>query len=78
MKHRLRHIALLLCAVLLVGCSAHGHHGEHESDVLNRAAYAWRYRNLDSASHYAHRAYEAASRYTHGRTVACNMLGFVL
>lgn len=73
------HIIILLCAVQLVGCSVHGGHatGSHRADVLNRKARLWQYRDLDSAAHYATRAYEAAGRYIHGRTVACNMLGFV-
>ena len=68
-----------LCAVWLVGCSVHGGHGagSHRADELNRKAYAWRYRNLDSMQHYATRAYEEDGRYRHGRTVACNMLGFM-
>lgn len=73
------HIIILLCAVQLVGCSVHGGHaaGSHRADVLNRKARLWQYRDLDSAAHYATKAYEAAGRYIHGRTVACNMLGFV-
>lgn len=74
-----RYLVLGLCAMWLVGCSAHGGHsaGLHPVDEFNRRAYAWRYRNLDSMQHYATRAYEEAGRYRHGRTVACNMLGFV-
>lgn len=74
-----RYLVLGLCAMWLVGCSAHGGHsaGSHPVDEFNRRAYAWRYRNLDSMQHYATRAYEEAGRYRHGRTVACNMLGFV-
>ena len=70
---------MFLCAVLLVGCSSHGGHstGAHPADVFNRRARAWQYRDLDSASYYAHRAYEEAGHYIHGRSVACNMLGFV-
>ena len=74
-----RCLVLALCAMWLVGCSAHRGHsdGSHPVDELNRRAYLWRYRNLDSMQHYATRAYEEAGRYRHGRTVACNMLGFV-
>lgn len=70
---------MLLCVALLMACSAHGGHsaGTHPADVLNRKARAWQYRDLDSAAHYAHRAYEEAEHYVHGRSVACNMLGFV-
>ena len=70
---------MLLCVVLLMACSAHGDHsaGTHPADVLNRKARTWQYRDLDSAAYYAHRAYEEAEHYVHGRSVACNMLGFV-
>lgn len=78
MNARVRHIVALLCAVWLVGCSAHGTHAEggHPEDLLNREAQFWSYRNLDSTQSYAHQAYETAL-YAHGRIVACNMLGFV-
>ena len=70
---------MCLCAVLLVGCSAHGGHsvGLHPVDELNRKARVWQYRDLDSAYAYAMRAYDEAGRYLHGRIVACNVLGFV-
>ena len=70
---------MFLCAVLLFGCSAHDGHsvGSHPVDVLNRQARAWQYRDLDSAAHYASKAYDEAGYYLHGRSVACNMLGFV-
>ena len=74
-----RYIVALLCAVWLIGCSAHGGHGdgEHPADMLNRRAQAWHYRDLDSASHYARRAYDASAHYAHGRIVASNTLGFI-
>lgn len=80
MKKRFGHILIiLLCMVWLVGCTSHGTHGvgTHPADVLNRKAYAWRYRNLDSTYYYASMAHEAAGRYTHGLAMACNTLGFV-
>ncbi len=79
MRSGVRYIMGLLWIVLLAGCSAHGVHreGTHPVDELNRMSYAWRYRNLDSAVYYASKAYEQAGHYVHGRTVACNMLGFV-
>lgn len=72
-------LLLLLCAVLLIGCSAHNNRniGTHRTDELNAQAHYWRYRNIDSTAHYAQLAYEKAEQYTHGRTMACNMLGFV-
>lgn len=75
----IRHIAGVLCAVSLMGCSHNGIHGggSHPADELNSKSYAWRYRNLDSAAHYASLAYDEAGRYRHGRSVASNMLGFV-
>ena len=74
-----RYIVLYLWMALLIGCSSHGGHsaGMHPADVLNRKARTWQYRDLDSASHYAHMAYDEAGHYLHGRSVACNMLGFV-
>ena len=79
MKSVARHILLLLCAVWYVGCTVHGGHGDasHPADDLNRKAQAWHYRDLDSAVHYALRAYEVSAHYSHGRIVACNTLGFV-
>lgn len=79
MKCRLRYMAFCLCTVWLMGCSSYGEHGAstRPADELNRKAYAWRYRNLDSTEYYAQSAYQEAGRYKHGRTMACNMLGFV-
>ena len=79
MKCRFRYLVLCLCAVWLMGCSSHGGHGAstHPADELNRKAYTWRYRNLDSTEYYALSAYQEAEYYKHGRTMACNMLGFV-
>ena len=75
----LRCLVMCLCVVLLCGCSAHGEHrvGSHPVDGLNRKARVWQYRDLDSAFYYARKAYEGAEHYLHGRSVACNMLGFV-
>ena len=75
----IRYIVMLLCGALLGGRSMHGDHrvGSHPVDALNRQARAWQYRNLDSALHYATLAYDASEHYLHGRSVACNMLGFV-
>ena len=75
----LRCFVMCLCVVLLCGCSIHSGHrvGSHPVDVLNRKARVWQYRDLDSASYYAQKAYDEAGHYLHGRSVACNMLGFV-
>lgn len=51
--------------------------GTHPIDELNRKAYAWRYRDIDTAAYYANKAYAESERYKHGRSVACNILGFV-
>lgn len=79
MRHVGLHIVTLCCALLLMGCSPHGGHrvGSHPADAFNREARTWQYRNLDSASYYAFKAYDEAGHYIHGRSVACNMLGFV-
>lgn len=62
-----------------MGCSVRSGHsaGSHPSDVFNAKARFWQYRDLDSTLYYATRAYEEAAHYIHGRTMACNMLGFV-
>ena len=74
-----RYIVVCIWMAFLVGCSSHGGHsaGMHPADVLNRKARTWQYRDLDSASYYAHKAYDEAGHYLHGRSVACNMLGFI-
>lgn len=76
---RLRYTLVWLCSVLLMGCSLRANHnvGEHPTDILNRKARVWQYRDLDSTAHYARKAYDEAGHYIHGRSVACNMLGFV-
>lgn len=45
-------------------------------DSLNQAAYACRYKNLDSSCHAASQAYHAAGLYSQGKAEACNNLGF--
>ena len=56
----LRNLVVGLCVALLTACSAHGDHsaGSHPVDVLNRKARVWQYRDLDSASYYAQKAYD--------------------
>lgn len=79
MKHSTLHLIAWLCAVWLLGCTAHMEHSTemHPADELNRRAYAWRYRDLDSTTYYAVEAFDEAKHYKHGRSVACNTLGFV-
>ncbi len=45
-------------------------------DSLNQAAYAYRYKNLDSSCHAASRAYREVSLYKQGKAEASNNLGF--
>ncbi|NDV65891.1 DUF5113 domain-containing protein [Bacteroides sp. 224] len=45
-------------------------------DSLNRASYAYRYKNLDSSYYIAWQAYEEASLYSQGKAEACNNLAF--
>lgn len=45
-------------------------------DSLNRKAYSYRYKNLDSSYHAARLAYEEVSIYKQGKAEACNNLGF--
>lgn len=48
----------------------------HLIDSLNQAAYAYRYKNLDSSCHAASRAYQEVELYRQGKAEACNNLGF--
>lgn len=45
-------------------------------DSLNRAAYSYRYRDLDSSYRAARMAYERVNLYRAGKAEACNNLGF--
>lgn len=45
-------------------------------DSLNQAAYAYRYKNLDSSDYAASRAYREVGFYRQGKAEACNNLGF--
>lgn len=45
-------------------------------DSLNRRAYAYRYKNLDSSYHPALEAYNKSRLYNQGKAEACNNLGF--
>lgn len=45
-------------------------------DSLNQAAYAYRYKNLDSSDYAASRAYREVGLYRQGKAEACNNLGF--
>lgn len=70
--------ACLLCAWLaLASCAGWAPQGEVERvDSLNGAAYAWRYRDLDSSRVAARRAFEAVRFYRSGKAEACNNLAF--
>ena len=46
-------------------------------DKWNSLSYASHYRNVDSAQHYAERAYEMSGSYGGGRAEACNNKAFV-
>ena len=48
----------------------------HLIDSLNQAAYAYRYKNLDSSCHAASKAYREVKLYRQGKAEACNNLGF--
>ena len=48
----------------------------HLIDSLNQAAYAYRYKNLDSSCHAASKAYRGVKLYRQGKAEACNNLGF--
>ena len=60
-------------ALLMLACG--DEHGA-EADRLNDAAYAWHYRSVDSAEHYALQATAVAGDYADGRAEALNNLAF--
>lgn len=67
-------LGVFASALSFLGCSP----SEKEKvDRLNDRAYAFHYRNLDSAAVYARRAYEASGSYSSGRAEALNHLAFV-
>lgn len=76
-----RHIPLyILCMLLLTALfSCVGTAPTKEVrliDSLNRRAYAYRYKNLDSSCFPARQAYEKSRLYKQGKAEACNNLGF--
>ena len=50
----------------------------HLIDSLNQAAYAYRYKNLDSSCHAASKAYRGVKLYRQGKAEACNNLDSAL
>ena len=78
MKHRL---PLILLCVISVSCffSCMGTAPTKEIrlvDSLNRQAYFYHYRNLDSLYNVAQKAYQSAQLYHLGKAEACNNLAF--
>ena len=78
MKHRL---PLILLCVISVSCffSCIGTAPTKEIrlvDSLNRQAYFYHYRNLDSLYNVAQKAYQSAQLYHLGKAEACNNLAF--
>lgn len=61
----------------LLSFSACSHTDRRQVDRLNCLAYAYHYRNLDSAEVYAGRACELAGGYSGGKAAALNSLAFV-
>lgn len=78
MNHRIP--LYLLCMLLLSACfSCVGTAPTKEVrfiDSLNRRAYAYRYKSLDSSYRPALQAYEKSRLYKQGKAEACNNLGF--
>lgn len=67
---------LWLCATM-VSCVGTAPMKEvHLVDSLNRAAYTYRYKDLDSSCDAASSAYKEAGLYKSGKAEACNNLGF--
>lgn len=69
-------VAFVLTAVLVSSCGSHA--VRSRVDGLNDRAYAYHYRNLDSAVHYAREALALSGHYKDGRAEALNNLAFVL
>lgn len=67
----------LACAWSLMLFSACSQPSRETADRLNDAAYACRYRNLDSTFHYASAAYSLSEHYGAGRAEAMNNIAFV-
>lgn len=80
MKRTIPIIMLLLATVVLpalIGCGETAPTKEmHPVDSLNRRAYSYFYRNIDTASQIALTAYTKANRYKQGKAEATNNLGF--
>lgn len=72
-------IVLALCVVFLsFSCGGRSSKAERQLvDTLNRQAYLWRYKNLDSSFAYAERAEQAARTYNHGLPQALLNKAFV-
>ncbi|MBR3067392.1 MAG: DUF5112 domain-containing protein, partial [Prevotella sp.] len=69
-------LALSLCT-LLAFLSACSPADRQTADKLNAISYAYHYRSLDSAQHYAKMAFDASAHYADGRAEALNNLAFV-
>ena len=65
---------IILSTILFSACS---HTDRQAVDKLNRQAYAYHYRNIDSTEFYAQRAYDSADGYDKGKAEALNNLAFV-
>ena len=68
-------LAHKLLAILLI-FSACSPSDRQQVDKLNSLSYAYHYRNLDSTTHYASRAFKMAGAYDDGKAEACNNLAF--
>ena len=69
-------LARSLCT-LLAFLSACSPADRQTADKLNAISYAYHYRSLDSAQHYAKMAFDASAHYADGRAEALNNLAFV-
>lgn len=70
----MRIVLFILTVLALVSCTDSGC---EQADVLNDAAYAWHYRDIDSVEACSRQAFMVSSRYATGRAEALNNLAFV-
>lgn len=73
-KHLWINVISIVCIALLSACNGHN---RVSVDELNEKAYAWHYRDLDSAKLFADSAYNLSKDYATGRAEAMNNRAFI-
>ncbi len=71
---RVRIVVCILTILTMLSCADRGY---NRADVLNDAAYAWHYRDIDSVEACARLAFDVSSDYASGHAEALNNLAFV-